>query len=103
MEHPIKIKMDDLGVPLFVETPMCFMICVFHHFSIHPECLNLSWKIQPPNDLPLILNHQVGDKLTKGQILCVLESMKMVRTSNWEGLKNQDARNKEIKEILFEP
>ena len=42
MEHPIKIKMDDLGVPLFVETPMCFMICVFHHFSIHPECLNLS-------------------------------------------------------------
>ena len=45
MENPI--KMDDLGVPLFLETPMCFL-CFMDDFNlmlikIQPEIINYDY------------------------------------------------------------
>ena len=35
MEHPI--KMDDLEVPLFLETPICFILWVSFTIQKHPK------------------------------------------------------------------
>ena len=42
MENPI--KMDDLGVPLFLETPICF--CKTYSSLMDPMDIPVSWNIE---------------------------------------------------------
>ena len=77
MENPI--KMDDLVVPLFLETPTCLWIFFYLHFKIGTNVIG-----SHPGERLRAQNHLVGGSFSSAGDACFLVLSFLQEASSWE-------------------